>query len=211
MPKLIYFPVQGRAQAIRYLLDAKNVTYEDERIGGDVWGPMKQAATYGAGSQLPIYVNDDGTYMTQSVAILKSLAFDHGYAPTSGSVVFESEWFFATIGDVFEKPERYAMMKDDADEAAQTAALTVLTNTLDAFEGRFADGRAHVGGDHITAADFGLLSMITSAYENPNGKHALIREGAAAKLAGCPHVQRVLTPMRELCAATIAALSASSL
>ena len=29
MPKLLYFPVQARAQAIRYLLGAKGVVFED--------------------------------------------------------------------------------------------------------------------------------------------------------------------------------------
>ena len=47
MPKLIYFPVQGRAQAIRYLLASKNVQFEDARIDGATWGPIKAAKTYG--------------------------------------------------------------------------------------------------------------------------------------------------------------------
>ena len=50
MPKLIYFPVQGRAQAIRFMLAAKGVDFEDQRITGAEWGPMKEAGTYGAGS-----------------------------------------------------------------------------------------------------------------------------------------------------------------
>ena len=64
MPKLIYFPVMGRAQAIRFLLDVKGVQFEDARITGAEWGPMKAAGTYGVGSQLPVWVADDGSYQT---------------------------------------------------------------------------------------------------------------------------------------------------
>ena len=81
MPKLYYFQLQGRAQAIRYLLSAKNVAFEDCQITGVEWGPMKAAGTYGEGAQMPILVNDDGTFKTQSMAILKSLAMEHGYMP----------------------------------------------------------------------------------------------------------------------------------
>ena len=154
MPKLIYFPVQGRAQAIRYMLASKNVPFEDERIDGATWGPIKAAATYGVGSQLPVWVNDDGTYMTQSLAILKTLAHVHGYSASTSSVLYETEWFYALIFDVLEKPERYAIMKDDATPEQQEAVITILSTLADRLEARFADGRAHVGGGQITHADF---------------------------------------------------------
>ena len=81
MPKVIYFNVQGRAQAIRFLLGAKGVAFEDVRMTGEEWGAAKAANTYGEGAQLPLYVRDDGSKMAQSMAILKALAFEHGYAP----------------------------------------------------------------------------------------------------------------------------------
>ena len=77
------------------------------------------------------------------------------------------------------------------------------------IDSHFADGRAHVAGDKITAADFALLATVTSIYENANVKHAAIRDGAAAALQASSNVQRVLAPVKELCAATIAAMPAS--
>ena len=56
--------------------------------------------------------------------------------------------------DIVEKPTLYALMKDDADEAARQACIDLLCNYMDKLEARFADGRAHVGGDQITYADF---------------------------------------------------------
>ena len=61
----------------------------------------------------------------------------------------------------------------------------------------------------MTHADFAMLACITSLFENPNGKHAAIREAGAAIIAECSNVARVMTPMRELCAAQIANLEAS--
>ena len=62
----------------------------------------------------------------------------------------------------------------------------------------------------MTYADFYLLSLVTSMYENAHGKHADIKAAAAAKVQNSANVMRVLAPMRELCAATIAAIPASS-
>ena len=67
-----------------------------------------------------------------------------------------------------------------------------------------------MAGDKITHADFAMIASITSLYENPNGKHAAIREACAAIMANTPNLTRVMAPMRELCAASIAALPASS-
>ena len=145
------------------------------------------------------------------MAILRGLALEHGYAPTTAKAMYESEWMYAAVQDTFEKPERFAIMKDDATEEDMQACITVLGATLDVLETRWNDGRTTVSGEGITAADFALLAIIVSHYENANGKHATIREGAAAKLAACPNVLRVTAGIRELCAATIAAIPASSI
>ena len=45
-PKLVYFDLQGRAQAIRYLLAYKGIEYEDIRLSFPEWGEAKMAGTY---------------------------------------------------------------------------------------------------------------------------------------------------------------------
>ena len=50
MPKLVYFDLQGRAQAIRYLLKSHNHPFEDVRHSFPAWGEAKAAGTYGAGN-----------------------------------------------------------------------------------------------------------------------------------------------------------------
>ncbi len=108
---------------------------------------------------------------------------DHGYAPTTPKALFEAEWMDGCVVDCLEKPERYALMKDDADEAARQACIETLNKFITKLEERFADGRAHCAGDQITYADFGLLALVLSHYENAAGaKHADINAATAAKM-----------------------------
>ena len=187
MPKLMYFGLQGRAQAIRFLLGAKGVEFEDQHLGFAEWGPIKASGQYGE-SSLPIWVCDDGKFVNQSICILKMLAFEHGYMPETAQQVYESEWLYCTSVDIIEKPERMALAKDDATEEAQQTCIALLSNFLKKVDAHMADGRAHCCGDKITHADFVLLALVLGSYENPNGKHELIRNGTAAVLAECTNV-----------------------
>ena len=58
--KLIYFPLQGRAQASRYLLTYKQVAFEDVKLSFEEWGAVKAAGTYGENAQLPLYIDASG-------------------------------------------------------------------------------------------------------------------------------------------------------
>ncbi len=173
------------------------------------WGPIKAAGTYGANCQLPAYVDDNGVVFNQSNAILKMLCMEHGYAPQTSKALFEAEWYCGVAVDVLEKPERMVMMVDGAEAEKVQVAIDIFAKFIDKVEERCADGRAHSCGDHITFGDFMLLQLMTSVYENPNLKHAAMKEQLTAKMAACPNVNRVMAPMKELCAAQIAALAPS--
>ena len=69
---------------------------------------------------------------------------EHGYAPASQNVLFQVEWFYATIYDKFEKPERFAIMRDETTEESRQACITLLSNLADVLEARFADGSVRV-------------------------------------------------------------------
>ena len=97
--------------------------------------------------------------------------------PSTPKAMYEAEWLEATVFDLLEsKPERYAIMKDDATPEQQQTALEIFNKFLDKVDAHFADGRAHVAGEQITWADFMLLALNVSMYENPNGKQALLRK-----------------------------------
>ena len=159
---------------------------------------------------MPIYVTDDGKYYNQSVAILRMLAQEHGYAAETAKQVYEAEWFQGTVVDIMETPDRFALIRDEPTQEELDKCIAVLKKFIEKIDEHWADGRAHGAGDKITWVDFSMLACVTSVYENPNGKHAAIKEATAGFLAAATNVQRVIAPLRELCAATIAATEPSS-
>ena len=176
------------------------------------WGPVKAANTYGEGAQLPIYVADDGTIYRQSMAILKMLAYEHGYGTETAKQEYEAEWYRSTVADMIEgKPERFVINRDNPTDEELVASTKVYTDFLAKIEERLADGRAHMCGDKITSNDFAMLAFVTSCYEHPNLKHAKMKIILAAAIAGASNIQRCLAPMRELCAAGIAAAPQASI
>ena len=58
------------------------------------------------------------------------LAHEHGYGTDTPIQTYEAEWLYATAVDIVEKPECYALMKDDADEAALDAVIDLLRNFM---------------------------------------------------------------------------------
>ena len=159
---------------------------------------------------MPIYVLDDGKYLCQSNAILEMLAFEHGYMPETAMQTYEKAWFYATIVDCLEnKPENYALAMDEPAAEMVASCIANLEKFIKKCDAQWADGRAHVAGDKMTYADFTMLASITSSYDNANGKHTAIKEATQRMLTECTNVARVMAPMRELCAETIANMPAS--
>ena len=173
MPKIIYFPVFGRAQGIRLLLKHKGIDFTEEVPGtGDcpAWAELK--AQHPERGGLPWWVADDGKVYTQSVAILQALADEHGYRSDDPWVQFESNWAFECCNDFKEKPEFIIPFYKGAEatDEQRTATLELVCKLLDRLDARFADGRKYVAGDVITAADFYLAAIDCAYFSNPNGK-----------------------------------------
>ena len=92
------------------MLDTAGFEYTYKEVPfGEWFGVIKPAGTYGENAGLPIMEYPDGTYRRQAMAIMKSLAMDLGYSPKDSTVMYEVEWFFAMIIDIFEKPDRMAI------------------------------------------------------------------------------------------------------
>ena len=82
--ELLYFPIRGRAEAVRLLLADNGVEFTDTRIGGDAWAARKPTAHFGQvggihrlfsfslSTQMPV-LYDDGFQVVQSNAILRHL------------------------------------------------------------------------------------------------------------------------------------------
>ena len=211
MPTLMYFDLQGRAQAIRFLLQAAGVEFEDQRLTGEQWRPIKEAGTYGEGG-MPIYIDSNGTYYKQSMAILKMLAFENGFNPETPLQEYEAQWHIDTMIDCFHgKPAFYALFKDDATEEDVAPCIEMIKGHAKKLNDRYADGRTHAAGDKITYADFILLTNVTSILENPGLKSQFVKDACAAIIAESANIQRVVQPLKERLSAQIAALPRTSL
>ena len=100
MGKLMYFPAYGRAEAIRMLLNHAGVKFEDEIVQYSDWAQVKPTIPFG---QLPVWVDEDGSMLSQSIAILNALARHHGYAPKGLLGDWANAWVSDTITDFMAK------------------------------------------------------------------------------------------------------------
>lgn len=70
IPRLTYFEMRGRAEAIRLLLHATHTDFEDKRVvSSDEWAALQQKVPFGV---LPIYESPQGC-LAESQAILRHL------------------------------------------------------------------------------------------------------------------------------------------
>lgn len=72
--KLVYFPVRGRAQALRYICADNGITLEEQVVAMNEWGALKPKTPLG---QLPVFYDGDFV-LAQSNAILRYVAKKHG-------------------------------------------------------------------------------------------------------------------------------------
>ena len=70
------------AEPIRMLLNHASVEFEDERISIPEIMAKKENGELPR-DQIPIWTTNDGKVLNQSEAILRMLAFEHGYMPTT--------------------------------------------------------------------------------------------------------------------------------
>ena len=207
MPKLVYFPLQGRVQAARYLLAYKGVEFEDVRIQFPDWPAVKEAGTYGAGNSLPVYVDDEGKTHNQGKAILMFLAAQHGLMPQDAGELYEMMWFYETKTDHEPKDdERGAIFTENHAQESIDKFVVKAKAMMDKFEARWSDGRVHVTGANLSAADFTLLADFTQLIDNPNLRNPSVHEQLSAYAQTLSNVQRVLGGIKPLCQAQVDAL-----
>ena len=184
---------------IRLLLKHKGIDFVDEHPGtGDIpaWPELK--AQHPERGGLPWYTDDNGKVHTQSVAILRALALQHGYCSADAWVQYESDYVFEVYNDFFHKDELLApfFKGTEATDEMRTASLELLCKFFDKLESRFSDGRIHAAGDQITAADFQLLATECSLINNPNGKVPAFNQALGEELNKRTNLVRVINQLK---------------
>ena len=102
---LVYFDVNGRADPIRNMLSHANFQYEDKRLSFEEFGGMKAAGEFPLGS-VPIWV-EDGFKLTQSNAILRTLAIRLGYYCEDPLIAWNIDSLMDFMNDVMGKKVPY--------------------------------------------------------------------------------------------------------
>ena len=117
---------------------------------------------------------EDGTRHTQSGAILKMFAAQHGYWPTDPQDVFESEHLDGMWGDIMKKYVLPANSRSH-DQAVNDQRKQLLREEganifFSAISRHLREGNRFVCGDNLTWIDFVLGGIFTNMVLNPNSE-----------------------------------------
>ena len=67
-----------------------------------------------------------------------------------------------------------------------------MSTFLGKFNERWSDGREHVAGDDVTAADFNLLAFYTSIVTNPGIHNPQVGVQLKEKIESLPNAKRII-------------------
>ena len=91
--------------------------------------------------------------------------------------IYEVDWYFETRADADGKPDAYyPIYNEGATEEQVNFTVECFVTFLERLEVRWGDGRKHVAGNDVTAADFNLLAFYTSIMTNPGLINPMIGE-----------------------------------
>ena len=162
--KLTYFNIRARGEPVRTMLKLAGVDYEEKlfAFGSDQWKMEKSDNTKYPFNQLPV-LEVDGTPISQSMAIMRYLGKEHGYAPScnleqaqADAIVDQCQdlidqfiWLYFTEQD----PERKEKQRKNWFENKLPPAM----KNFEAILKR--NGTGYFVGDKITYADIGFFSL----------------------------------------------------
>lgn len=158
--KLSYFPMPGRAEAIRIALVAAGVKFTDERIPPPSWPALKATTPWGS---MPFLSLADGTVLAQSNTILRFIGKKTGTYPEDPLAAARVDEVMDVLADLGTKInavgrglEQEAKNAERAKAIAEGPCFDILAK-LDAFvAANGSDG--HSVGAELTVADFLLFS-----------------------------------------------------
>ena len=120
----------------------------------------------------------------------------HGVQPATPDEKYEMHWYFETVNDHDKKDLYGAIFTEGAPDETINGFIENLKALFDKTEARFADGRAHVAGASITAADYFLLSQYTQVVINPNLRNPAIHNALEAYVHPQQNNMRVINAIK---------------
>lgn len=197
--RLWYFPIRGRAEQIRLLLNVLGQAYEDVAIGRDRLMELKKE---GAGSlmfgSLPV-LEDGELRLAQGPVIMGYLARKHGIAPTDLQLAAKADAI--TLGAEDLRTKFFGLLGGDGAEEKQATFLAGdwKSRWLPSFE-KLLELNGNTGffvGSSVTHADIavwdaldGMLTRVKGASLEGFPNLIKFRDHIAALPQLAPHVQR---------------------
>jgi len=160
--KLMYFPLRGRGEAIRYICHQAGVPFEDKMIMFDEWSEVKPKTVMG---QLPM-LEVDGKQLAQSMSIARYLANELGL---SGSSTWEHALCDMYVDGVEDLNPQYApvyralfakdeTLKNETWEKFKQSSLGPFLDRYEKFLGENKSG--WLVGAQVTWADLVLAEFM---------------------------------------------------
>jgi len=155
MAELTYFPVRGRAELSRLILEQAGAKYKDTRVKPEDWPALKATLPFG---QIPYY-QDEEVKLPQSLAIARHLARKHHLA---GKNLTEQAYvdvfldaavdlftaFFRDIGEI--KEGKTKSLADASDKFAADIDKLKAQTSKSAF----------LVGDSVSLADLMVFNLV---------------------------------------------------
>nr|XP_020028045.1 glutathione S-transferase P [Castor canadensis] len=189
---IVYFPVQGRCEAMRMLLADQDQSWKEEVVMLDSWyqSPLKASCLYG---QLPKFQDGDLT-LYQSNAILRHLGRSFGLY---GKDQREAALVDMVNDGVEDIRSKYIALIYTNYEAGKNDYVKALPTHLKPFETLLSQnkgGQAFIVGDQISFADYNLLDLLlTHKVLAPSCLDAFpLLSAYVSRLSGRPKVKAFL-------------------
>lgn len=165
--ELTYFPIRGRAEAIRLLLEVRGISYVDHQLSSEEWQQEKamfSPSKYKFG-QLP-HLQDGDNSISQSIAILAHLdRVSTGKLVRSTKEQLQLDQFALGLEDL-RKP--YGALAYGDKSGRKEYIATTLPKGLAYFEhalmdnGGFYGGGHHLVGEELTYVDIMLFDNLVT-------------------------------------------------
>jgi glutathione S-transferase len=158
--KLQYFPVRGRAQALRYIVADHGLELKEEVVSDGEWPAVKPKTPLG---QLPAF-HDGDLHLGQSNAILRYIARKHGLYGKNDREAALIDMINDQQEDMRLSYLHLIYQEYDAGKEAYIKNLPTHLATLEKVLGENKGGAGFFVGDKISFVDYTIFDLLDNLH-----------------------------------------------